>query len=112
MRNMSFMLTTEQIKNRTKCVTRRMGWGFLKPGDLVQAVEKGMGLKKGEKIKKLCVIRIKSNTPMELYGIDEYEVIDEGFPGRSPLWFVHMFCKSHKGCFANSLVNRIEFEYV
>jgi len=25
-RNMSFMLTTEQIKNRTKTVTRRLGW--------------------------------------------------------------------------------------
>jgi hypothetical protein len=112
MRNMSFMLTTEQIRNRTKCVTRRMGWGFLKPGDLIQAVEKGMGLKKGEKIKKLCVIRITDVTKIELDRITNIGVVMEGFPGKSPQWFVEMFCKSHKGCTPESFVNRIEFEYV
>ena len=43
-RNMSFMLTTEQVRNKTKTVTRRLGWWFLKPGEIVNAVEKGMGL--------------------------------------------------------------------
>lgn len=49
MRRMSFMLTKEQVLNQTKDVTRRNGWAFLKPGDLIQPVEKCMGLKKGEK---------------------------------------------------------------
>ena len=40
-RNMSFMITKEQVRNRTKTVTRRLGWAFLKPGDIVNAVEKG-----------------------------------------------------------------------
>ncbi len=53
MRNMSFMLTTQQMQDRTKDVTRRVGWWFLKPGDVIMAVEKGMGLKKGEKIKRM-----------------------------------------------------------
>ena len=39
MRHMSFALTTKQIKSRTKTVTRRLGWTFLKPGDLIQPVE-------------------------------------------------------------------------
>ena len=52
MRNMSFTMTTRQIKNRSTTMTRRFGWWFLKPGDRIQAVEKGMGLKKGEKVKK------------------------------------------------------------
>jgi hypothetical protein len=30
---MSFMLTIDQVKNKTKTVTRRTGWTFLKPGD-------------------------------------------------------------------------------
>jgi len=50
MRNMSFFLTTDQIRNKTKTVTRRDGWLFLKPGDIVQACVKCQGLKKGEKI--------------------------------------------------------------
>jgi hypothetical protein len=112
MRNMSFMLTTEQVRNKTKPVTRRMGWKKLKPGDLVQGVVKGMGLKKGEKIEKLHIIRVKSNSPEVLNTITEKEVTLEGFPGKSPQWFVEMFCKSHKGCTPESFVNRIEFEYV
>jgi hypothetical protein len=58
MRLMSFSLTTPQILARTKTVTRRMGWTFLRPGDLVQAIEKGQGLKKGEHVKRLAVLRI------------------------------------------------------
>jgi len=49
-RNMSFAMTTKQVRNQTKTVTRRFGWWFLKAGDIVQPVEKAMGLKKGEKI--------------------------------------------------------------
>jgi len=42
MRNMSFSMTTPQFKTRTKTVTRRLGWWFIQPGDLVYGVEKGM----------------------------------------------------------------------
>lgn len=41
-RNMSFALTTDQVKDRVKTVTRRNGWWFLKPGDIVNAVKKGV----------------------------------------------------------------------
>ena len=47
MRLMSFALTTRQFLAHEKTVTRRLGWEFLKPGDRVCGVEKGMGLKKG-----------------------------------------------------------------
>lgn len=50
MKNISFMLTTEQVRTRIKTVTRRMGWRNSKPGDVLCGVEKGMGLKAGEKI--------------------------------------------------------------
>lgn len=60
MRNMSFSLTTPQMRDRTKTLTRRLGWYSLKPGDRVQAVVKGMGLKKGEKVERLCVIEVVS----------------------------------------------------
>lgn len=45
-RNMSFAMTTDQIREQSKTVTRRFGWWFLKSGDVVCGVEKAMGLKK------------------------------------------------------------------
>ena len=49
-RNISFALTTQQFKNKTKTVTHRFGWHSLQPGDILCAIEKCMGFKKGEKI--------------------------------------------------------------
>jgi hypothetical protein len=48
MRNISFSITRFQFCDRTKTVTRRLGWAKLKPGDVLMGVEKAMGLKKGE----------------------------------------------------------------
>lgn len=110
MRRMSFMLTTQQMYARTKTVTRRMGWGFLKAGDIVLAVEKGMGLKRGEKSVAIYPIEIISVREEPLVVITQEEVIKEGFPDKTPEWFVKMFCESHKGCYPFSLINRIEFK--
>lgn len=115
MRNMSFMLTTPQMYAGTKSVTRRVGWWNLKPGDVVMAVEKGMGLKLGEKIVKIYPILILETNPETLnymlrnieYG--KKEVVMEGFPLMSPREFVGMFCASHKGCTPETTVNRIRF---
>ena len=110
-RNMSFSITTEQARNKTKDVTRRLVWWFLKPGDIVQQVEKAMGLKKGEKIKKIHLIKIKSTRPEPLYLIDKADCVREGFPDWTPEQFIEMFC-SHNKCKSHTVVNRIEFEYI
>ena len=69
MRNMSFYHTTEQIRNRSKTVTRRLGWAFLKPGDRVRAIVKGRGLKKGQKVEPLAGLEGKvGNDPDRLVG--------------------------------------------
>jgi hypothetical protein len=117
-RNMSFALTTEQIRARTKTVTRRLGWTFLKPGDQVRAVKKCMGLKKGEKLEPLAVLRVvdvrrepirRLVDEMIPYGLREVE--REGFPDASPPWFVEFFISGHRGCTWESDVTRIEFTY-
>ena len=118
-RNMSFALTTEEIKNRTKTVTRRIGWGFLNPGDIVNACVKCMGLKPGEKVQRLAQIRIVRTRIEPLsrmiqqpeYGASE--AAKEGFPGWTGEQFVEMFMDHMPTKFgAGTLVNRIEFEYV
>lgn len=115
MKNISFALTTQQFKNRSKTVTRRLGWKNLKVGELLQGVEKCQGLKKGEKIVKLGVIRVKSVCREDLFEIDlprrESEVVKEGFPKMTAGEFVDMFCKANK-CEPSVEVTRIEFEYV
>lgn len=122
MRNISFMLTRQQIRTRTKAVTRRIGWATLKTGDQLRGVEKGMGLKAGEKIVSLATIRVvgvrreplAAMTTDLVYGTEE--CIKEGF-GDDPrlCWpgeFVAFFCSSHRGCTPDTVVTRIEFEYV
>lgn len=119
-RNISFALTTPQFLDGTKDVTRRMGWLKLKDGDLLCAVKKGMGLKPGEKIERLGMIRVKSvrreplDALLRFHPYGEIECQREGFPPpHSYSWpsaFIEFFCASHKGCTPESIVTRIEFE--
>jgi len=111
MRNMSFSITTRQFRERTKTVTRRLGWGDLKPGDVVMGVEKCMGLKKGEKIVRLGPIEIVSNRPEPLNVIISEEVVMEGFPEMSAGEFIGMFCR-HMKVQPYQQVNRIEYKYI
>lgn len=117
MRMMSFSMTTAQVRSRTKDVTRRAGWRTLSPGTLLLAVEKCMGLKKGERVVPLGVIRVKSVRQERLdelvaAGRDEYgaeEMRREGFPGMDPQDFLLRFPADID---PDALVTRIEFEYV
>jgi hypothetical protein len=108
---MSFALTTDQILNRTKDVTRRRGWWFLEPGDELVAVEKIMGMRRGQSVKPLCKIKVVSTQREPLNVITPAEVLREGFPELSPEQFIEMFC-SHMRCRPSEEVNRIEFEYL
>ncbi len=110
-RNMSFFMTTEQIRRQTKTVTRRFGWWFLKPGDDLWAVEKGMGLPKGEKVKKLGLIHVVSTRAEPLDAITREDCVLEGFPEMAPQEFVEMLCAHYK-CRSDDQVNRIEFRYL
>jgi hypothetical protein len=114
MRNMSFSMTTEAVRNQTKTVTRRLGWDFLELGDLLCAVEKCQGLKKGEKVQRLAVIRVVSTRWERLFDMGRngpLECAREGFPDLSPCEFTAMFCRANQ-CGPGVDVNRIEFEYV
>lgn len=110
-RNMSFALTTEQARDRTKTVTRRLGWRFLWPGDKVQQVVKAMGLKKGEKIEKIHLIEIVSVKIEPLILITQEDVIREGFTAMTPPQFIDMFCKFNR-CEATVEPTRIQFRYL
>lgn len=113
MRNISFALTTEQVRTRTKTVTRRLGWKDLKPGTLLQPVEKAQGLKKGEKLQKISgPIRVVNVSRAPLRSISAQDIHGEGFPQMTYREFVTMFKRSHPGCRVDTVVTRIQFEYV
>ena len=122
MRNMSFALTKLQMLARTKRVTRRLGWEFLKVGDLLQPVEKCMGLKPGEKIVKIgppIVVTGTRREPLNMltsdvdYGFEE--CVLEGFPAPHvchwPSEFVSMFCRTHRRCTPARVITRIAFDF-
>lgn len=109
-RAMSFAITTQQMRAKTKRVTRRLRWTGLQPGDLVQACEKCMGFKKGERRPPpIGLIRIVSTRFEQLKFITAADCALEGFPEMNPNEFVTMFCAAMK-CDPETVVNRIEFE--
>jgi hypothetical protein len=113
MRNMSFALTTPQVLDRSKTVTRRLGWTFLQPGDRLRAVKKGMGLKKGEHPEHLGVLEVVDVTREGLMeGLSQSDVMREGFPSMSPHQFADMFIQHHPGCNWKTKVTRILFKYL
>lgn len=103
MRLMSFALTTAQVRNHTKTVTRRLGWATATPGQIVQPVVNCMGLKRGQHVEKVNgPIRFVEVSREELSWLVESgngsrEVVAEGFPDLTPAQFVAMFCR-HNGC--------------
>jgi hypothetical protein len=115
---MAFSHTTPQILDRSKTVTRRTGWRYVKPGDLIEAVEKARGLKKGERVPALGVLRVVS-VRVELLSrlvtdarYAEDELPREGFPCWSRDDFIAMFMRANRVKTPTINVTRIEFEYV
>jgi hypothetical protein len=112
-RNISFSMTADKIRDRTKTVTRRLGWTFLKPGTVLNACVKCMGLRKGEKIERICQIKVVSVRREFLYqiGLEDDGVAKEGYPEMRPIEFIRKFSDA-MNCHSRTRVTRIEFEYV
>ncbi len=124
MRNISFALTTEQVRQQTKTVTRRIGWQTLKPGTLLQPVVKAQGIPKGGHVEKIGgpirVVNVRREALSKLvtssYSWARKEVVAEGFPHMTHFEFFGMFSKTHGAKSEDQAlkmqVTRIEFEYL
>ena len=114
---MSFAVTKEQMRARTKTVTRRLGWLRLLPGEELLAVERSRGLKKGERVVPIGVILVVSVRRERLddlvdparpgYGAAEMAL--EGFPGMDPQDFMLRFFVEQID--PSELVTRIQFSF-
>lgn len=117
-------MTHEQIADRSKDVTRRLGWAFLveKHRETMEATGRGvrltvvhkcMGLKKGEKQRVLAEIETVDvrREPLDAIMTEPDGPAREGFPDLAPAGFVALFCKSQR-CYPSTEVTRIEFRYL
>jgi hypothetical protein len=111
MKNISFALTTDQVRAGTKDITRRNGWKNLKPGEQLRAVVKAMGLKKGEKLQPIGIIECVDNRREPISAITAEDVIREGFPDWTVEQFIKFYCK-HNHCRRHKKINRIVFKYL
>jgi hypothetical protein len=114
MRRMSFSMTTAAARAHTKLVTRRLGWWDVEPDEVIMAIEKGMGLKKGEKQVEIGPFRVKSARPEKLRHFHRNgpeECAREGFPEMTAAEFVAMLCRHHR-ITPSHKINRIEIEWL
>jgi hypothetical protein len=110
--NMSFALTTEQVRRREKTVTRRNGWKFAVVGQVVQPVIKCQGIPKGGHVEKIGgPIRFVDVRRERLDAITIEDVAREGFPHLTARAFIAIYLDANGGA-PDQIVTRIEFEYL
>lgn len=117
-RLMSVTLTEAAVVDRSKTVTRRLGWRQLEPGDRLTLCRKVMGRKRRdgtvEPLVRLAEVEVVSVRRERLDSITDGDVIREGFdqwligPASS---FVRFFCQ-HMKCRPDTEVTRIEWRYL
>jgi hypothetical protein len=105
-------MTESQFLDGSKTVTRRLGWEFLKAGDRLTGIRKGMGLKKGEKQHVLGDLQVLDARRERLDTITQEDVVREGFPDKTPAEFVEMFCTFNRPCKPDWKITRIEFRRI
>lgn len=114
-RLLSVMLTEPSVVDRTKSVTRRLGWRQLKPGDRLTLCRKVQGRRRKdgtvEPLVRLAEVVVVDVRRERLDAITADDVVREGFPDDTPASFVEFFC-THMRCEPDTEVTRIEFEYL
>lgn len=111
-RLMSVAFTEQAVRDRTKTVTRRKGWTFLRPGDRLTLCRKVMGRKPGEPLVRIAEVQVVDVRRELLTGLGEIEVAREGFAGMDPDEFVRRFFTEAQGMAAEAEVTRIEWTYL
>lgn len=103
--------TAHLVRDRTKTVTRRVGWRVLKPGDQLTLCPKVRGRRPGEELERIVTVDVVSVTRERLDTITAADVAAEGFPAMTAAEFVEFFCATHKGVTAADEVTRIQWRY-
>jgi hypothetical protein len=118
-RLMSVAFTEDAVRARTKTVTRRKGWLFVKPGDRLTLCRKVMGRQKGEPLERIVdveVVHVQRHPLNDLLTCDPQEAREEmtceGFPGMRPGEFIRRYFVDAQGMDRFDEVTRIEWRYL
>jgi hypothetical protein len=111
-RLMSVAFTEDAVRDRTKTVTRRKGWKFLRPSDRLTLCRKVMGRKPGEPLVRIVDVEVLHVRREPLAAISAEEVCKEGFLGMSPAEFIRRFFVDAQGMSPDDIVTRIEWAYL
>jgi hypothetical protein len=111
-RLMSVSFTEAAVVDRTKTVTRRLGWRELEAGDRLTLCRKVMGRKRDEPLVRLAEVEVVSVRREPLKAIGAWDVWREGVPNvETPEAFVEFFTR-HMRCQPDTEVTRIEWRYL
>lgn len=110
-RLMSVSLTEAAVRDRSKTVTRRLGWVFAKPGDRLTLCRKVMGRSAGEPLVRIAEVEIVDVRREPLFDITPEDVAREGFPGWTPDQFMSFF-RDGLNAGPMTVVTRIEWRYL
>lgn len=114
-RLMSVTLTESAVVDRTKTVTRRLGWLDLEPGDRLTLCRKVQGRKRRdgtvEPLVRLADIEVVSVRREPLHAITQSDVWSEGFPDMDEDDFIEFFCRNMR-VQSDTEVTRIEWRYL
>ncbi len=112
---MSVALTEAAVRDRSKTVTRRLGWERLRPYNRLTLCRKVMGRKRSdgtvEPLVRLAEVEVLSVRRELLCDVTLDDVAREGFPDYSLRAFVQFFCL-HMRCTPDTEVTRIEWTYL
>lgn len=108
---MSVALTEQQVRDRIKTVTRRLGWRFLQAGVRLTLCRKVQGRRRGEPLVRLAEVEVVAVRREPLWDIDQEDVIREGFPDWTPDMFLAFFVHKMR-CAPNTEVTRIAWRYL
>lgn len=110
-RLMSVAFTEAAVRSRTKTVTRRKGWAYLRPGERITLCRKVMGRRPGEPLVRVAEVEVLNVRREPLDAITAADVAREGFPGMSTEEFIRRFFLDAQGIQPTDTVTRIEWTY-
>lgn len=129
-RLMSVSHTEAQVRNRSKTVTRRLGWKTLKQGDRLTLCKKVMGRRRRcvdcqhggcpvcggdgyivEPLYRLADVEVTAAFREPLSVVTPSDVAAEGFPDWTVQQFIDFYCATFKVT-PETIVTRIEWRYL
>lgn len=117
---LSVELNPWAVEARAKTVSRRLGWWDdttgqprVKPGERMWLCRKSRGghVDAADRLVEVVVVSATRERLSEIYRHGPGELAAEGFPGRSPEWFIQFFTEAVGGD-RDTLVTRIEWRYL